>query len=245
MRHRRPSVTAVVPTLDPDPGRLSWTLERLASQEHPIKEAILVDSTRPTIHADVDGLPVRTIRFRGGPEEARAKGVEEARTPYIVELNEDSVFLNDDYVSEAVARVETRPGVSAAGGVTIPMRGNTEGQLIAAAERMNPSTLSTHNLVYPRAYVQSGRGEEDYPTGGNFSGRAVRQTLGQNGRVERMYNQPVMTDLPTGQQETSRNTIVAALLGGIISGVGSNIARRLVSHVGEEIEKTWEETASS
>lgn len=228
-------------TKDPDLSHLNWSIERLRQQDHPVKELIVVDSSSPKLSVEADDLPVRVIHQPdAGIGEARHVGIQQAQSKYIVEMDEDAIFLNDDYLSDAVGRVESSRHVTAAGGVALPLRGNIEGRLWSVADRLNPSTLSTHYMVFPRAVCTSGREQRCYTVSARGEDIKVRDRLNDAGRIVRMYDQPVLKDMPTDRQASTRNAITAALIGGIISGIGANIADRFVRRTLTEVEDELE-----
>jgi glycosyltransferase involved in cell wall biosynthesis len=121
------TVSVVIPTHNPDPGRLRRTLLGLRAQSHPAAdwELLLVDnaSTRfPAADFFTDCAPVN---FSLVPEPelgltaARRRGLTAARGDLAVLVDDDNV-LAPDYLARVVALFAAHPSVGAAGGKSLP-----------------------------------------------------------------------------------------------------------------------------
>jgi len=152
---------------------------------------------------------------------------------YIIDMDEDAVFLRDDYVSTALEKLQDAEN-AAAGGAVYPIRGNKEGKAIAFADRFNPFDLGTHNLVSPRRLCSGENAEVCFPMDGRGEDLTIRRQVRRRGNIVRMSDQPILKDLPTTRQEDTRNTLLGTIAGGVIAGIGSSIAARIVGIATDE-----------
>ncbi len=123
------SLSVLLPTRDPHPGRLSRTLEGLAAQtlERSVWELIIIDNgSTPSIA--VHGFPpsglglprVRVVREPlAGLTLARLRGIAEARGEVIVFVDDDNV-LTPGYLAAALAAFHCAPCLAVAGGPVHP-----------------------------------------------------------------------------------------------------------------------------
>lgn len=228
------NASVVIPVVDPDVRALALTLDSVAEQDFPIEEVVIVDGSDEPVEAKVDGIDTKVVQDEGlGQGNARRLGMQSTTGDYIVHLDEDAILLNENYVSEAVSRIESQPDAAAAGGTVIPLRGNLTGDFIAAADRLNPSTLGTHHLVHPRYICVEDDGMLCFPIDGRGEDITLRNALKKSGGIVRMYNQPAMKDLPTARQEKGINTLVLSLAGGVVSGLITSAVERAVRRYGE------------
>lgn len=242
-RRGQPTVSAIMPVHDPNLEHMAWTLDALENQDYPIRELIVIDSSPGAVNVEMDSIPTKVLRAPdAGIADARELGIQNATGDYIVELDEDAVMLREDYITQAVESIQT-DGTSAAGGVVIPIRGNVEGRAIAFADRFNPSSLGTHNLVYPRTMCLRQGESMCHPMANRGEDITLRRELQQYGRIHRMNDQGILKDLPTTRQELSRNAIVGTIIGGVIAGIGSAIAERIVAEIQEEGREVFSQVA--
>jgi glycosyltransferase involved in cell wall biosynthesis len=123
------SLSVLVPTRNPDPGRLARTLEGLATQtlNQSVWELIIIDNgsapSLATYHFTSPGLRLPRVRIvheaRPGLTLARLRGIAEARGEVIVFVDDDNV-LTPSYLSAALAAFEACPRLAAAGGPVRP-----------------------------------------------------------------------------------------------------------------------------
>jgi glycosyltransferase involved in cell wall biosynthesis len=122
-----PEISAIVPTHNPDEGRLRRTLVALRDQNIPVArfEVIIVDnaSTRfpePAFFAELS-LPnlVRIEEPHLGLTAARSRGFSRARGELAVLVDDDNV-LAPDYLAVVASLFTTHPRVGVLGGRSIP-----------------------------------------------------------------------------------------------------------------------------
>lgn len=228
-----PTVSAVLVAKDPDIDVLARTLSSLADQDYPIKEVIIVDGSEQPLEADVEGIQTRVIPAEPkGQGHARRVGLSEATGDYIVEMDEDTIFRNRDYISSAIQRLEAT-NASAVGGRWEPIDGNAAGELVAALDWVNPHRVRTHNLVYPRQLCTDRSGEVCYPMDGRGEDLTVRDRLQQFGPIVRMNDQVVGRDLPTTRQSVGGRTLGASIAAGIVTGLATSAAERGLRRYGD------------
>jgi glycosyltransferase involved in cell wall biosynthesis len=120
-------VSVVIPTHNPDPGRLRRTLTSLHAQTLPADrwETVLVDNaSSPPIDAALCaqlGLAgCRVVREPVlGLTAARQRGLSEARAPLVILVDDDNL-LTQDYLAQALRLSIEHPNVGAFGGRSIP-----------------------------------------------------------------------------------------------------------------------------
>jgi len=204
-------------TKDPDPETMAWSLSRLAEQDYPVSEAIVVDSSPTPPKVSIEGINERVIHApEAGNGEAREIGLSEARGDYILEMDEDAVLVRDDYLSQAVDEL-TDDRVAATGGVALPLRDNLSGHAVAMLDRVNPTALGTHYMVYPRTSALPGVEEEFYGRGNRGEDISARGRLKEMGEVRRMPNQAVLKDLPTTRQSGAGSGIIGGIIAGFVT----------------------------
>lgn len=224
------TVSAVIVVKDPNVEHLVWTLDALSEQSYPIEEVIIVDSSETPLDATVDGIDTRVIHApETGIAAARKLGAREARSDYVVDMDEDAVFMSTDYVSQAIEALEHEPRTVAAGGVVLPIRDNRGGHAIALADRYNPSALGTHNMVYPRAVCSEEAEEVCFPMENRGEDVSLRKRLLDFGDIQRMNDQVVLKDLPTTRQAEARNTILWTVLGGALTSIATEVVRAVIN----------------
>lgn len=229
------TATVVIPVLEPDPNALALTLDSVARQDFPVEEVIIVDDSDETVDAEVEDTPVRVIPGEGvGQGRARQIGIEEASGEYIVHLDEDAVMLNESYISSGIATIESNDGAVASGGTVLPLHGNVQGDMIAVMDRLNPSTLGTHHLIHEKRLCANGGSEACFPVERRGEDITHRNALKERGGIIRMYDQPVMKDLPTQRQEKGINTILLSVAGGVLSGLVTSAVERGITRYGED-----------
>jgi len=222
-----PTVAAVIVTRDPNLTHLAWTLSRLADQDYPIEEAIIVDSSEDAIEVEVEGVPTRIVQMAPeGISAARRRGVRESTADIVIQMDEDAVFLRDDYVRRAVEHLAD-PTVSAVGGVVVPIRGNVNGDIIAGLDRINPSALGTHTLVHERAYCLDEGGDVCFPMADRGEDVSLRERLQQFGTIRRMADQAVLKDLPTNRQSLAQQVVVGTIVGSLTGALTGIVRDRL------------------
>lgn len=117
-------LSVIIPSFNPDPGRLSETLNglRLQSLEHSQWELILIDnnSTLP-IEADLTWHPhARMVsENRQGLTYARLKGFKVAKGDIIVMVDDDNI-LDKDYLHYLTVLFAANPRIGTAGGKLVP-----------------------------------------------------------------------------------------------------------------------------
>lgn len=228
---RLPTVSAVMVVRDPDPKHMAWSLSRLPEQNYPVEEVIVVDSSEEPVEAEVEEIPTRVIHAPDmGIGDARQKGIQVASGDFILEMDEDAVLVRDDYIASAILR-GSQSGSAAAGGVVLPIRGNLEGHGIALLDRLNPTTLGTHNMVFPRRLCVEDGTDQCYLLPNRGEDRTLRKHLAHHGRIERMHDQAVLKDLPTTRQETARN-LLSTIVVGAVAGTVSSI---VTAYVGKQL----------
>lgn len=119
-------ISVILPTHNPDAGRLGRTLRALAAQDLPAGrwECLLVDnaSTPPIEREKLAEAPahLRVAREpRPGLSSARRCGFSAAGTPICVLVDDDNL-LAPDYLSHVVRIFSEHPEVGAAGGRSLP-----------------------------------------------------------------------------------------------------------------------------
>jgi glycosyltransferase involved in cell wall biosynthesis len=119
-------ITVVVPTRDPDYGRLLRTLEALARQtlESGKWELVIVDngSSPPLPESLLLGIPAKARQVREttpGLTHARLAGIHAAGGEVIVFVDDDNV-LCPDYLAAVAAHFANHPKLGAAGGPVVP-----------------------------------------------------------------------------------------------------------------------------
>jgi glycosyltransferase involved in cell wall biosynthesis len=231
------SVSAVMVTRNPDPNTMAWTLSRLADQDHPPKEIIIIDSSDTPLRADVEGIPTNVVYSpEDGISAARRRGVQMASGDYVLHVDEDSVYQRDDYISTALERVK-QPNVSAAGGVVIPLRKNIDGEAFALAERAIPTPFTTHNLLHRREYLSGEALDLAFPDRDRSEDIPHRRLLKKIGRVERMEDQAVVKDLPTTRQRILEEISLGAIIGGVVTGLVTTSVQRVLNWAADEAEE--------
>jgi len=229
-----PSVTAVLTVKDPNPSYLAWTMDRLAEQNKPPDEVIVVDASEPPVEVDHSELNTRVVREPGlGIGDARQLGVENANTDYVMEMDADAILIRDDYTERAIEEL-SRPEVSGAGGVLLPMTEKPTAKMVASLDRLNPSDLGTHYLMYPRANCITDGGDQCYPVPNRGEDRTVRQTLRQFGEISRMRDQPVMKDVPTTRQQKGLKTIGASVAAGVFTSIATSAIKSAFGRVKDQ-----------
>jgi glycosyltransferase involved in cell wall biosynthesis len=120
-------ISVIVPTHDPDAGRLLRTLAGLRAQTLPAArwETVLVDNaSRPPV-ADGAWTGVAPANFRIvaepvlGLTAARQRGIRESMAPLVVLVDDDNV-LAPDYLEHLVRLFAAHPQVGALGGKSLP-----------------------------------------------------------------------------------------------------------------------------
>jgi glycosyltransferase involved in cell wall biosynthesis len=119
-----PTVSVVIPTHNPDPGRLARTLDGLRAQTLPADqwELILVDNGSPVpVTGAADWHPAaRVVREpRLGLTFARLAGVAAAAGPLLVFVDDDNVLARN-YLERVVEVFARRPRLGALGGRSVP-----------------------------------------------------------------------------------------------------------------------------
>lgn len=117
-----PLLTVIIPTHNPDSGRLARTLRGLEAQTLPAAqwETVLVDNASTTPVEPVSLINLRIIREpQLGLSAARRRGLAEARGEFAVLVDDDNV-LAPDYLATVLALFESHPRVGALGGKSIP-----------------------------------------------------------------------------------------------------------------------------
>lgn len=120
-------LTVIIPTHNPDSGRLRRTLSALCQQTLPDAqwETILVDNASANgidAAAFADALPrnLRVVREpRLGLTAARRRGLQEALAPVCVLVDDDNV-LAPDYLAHVVRLFAEHPQIGAVGGKSVP-----------------------------------------------------------------------------------------------------------------------------
>lgn len=119
-------LSVIIPTHNPDPGRLGRVLAGLRDQtlDGAEWEAILVDnaSSAPLVLANSvrSNLQIRVVREdKLGLSAARLKGFSVAAGDVFVLADDDNV-LNPDYLAHAVAAMDADPALGATGGRSLP-----------------------------------------------------------------------------------------------------------------------------
>jgi glycosyltransferase involved in cell wall biosynthesis len=233
-QQRWPRVSAVVRTKDPDVKHLTWTLDSLADQDYPNKEVVIVDASAEPLSATVEGVPTTVLHEpEMGIAEATETGMRAASGEYIMPMDEDTVFISRDYISRAMEELQN-PSVSGAGGVVFPIRGNAEGRMIAALDRVNPSSLGTHTILFPRIVCLDENGDLCNPMANRGEDRSLRKQLREYGEIRRMDDQAVLKDLPTTRQKSARNTIVGSILGGVVTSLLTSYITSALTDIGED-----------
>lgn len=237
----RPEVSAVLTVRNPNPSHLAWTLDSLAEQTVPPDEVVAVDASPEPVYIGHDSLNTKTFsRPDMGIGDAREFGLEKASGDYIVEMDEDAVLVEENYIQRGLEEL-SRDGVSGAGGVLLPLTEKPTAKMVAALDRVNPSDLGTHYLMYPRALCLSGGSEGCYPVPGRGEDRTVRERLRQFGDISRMYDQPVMKDVPTTRQENGLKTIAASIAAGVATSFATSLIRRGLTDAKDEAVEALEQ----
>lgn len=126
-KHRRITldVSVIIPTHNPDPGRLNRTIDGLRKQQisHPLRwEVILVDNACDTaveVPEDESRLEIRVIREPVlGLTSARSAGFRAAQGALLVMVDDDNV-LAPSYIDEAYRLAEELPNCGAFGGKSV------------------------------------------------------------------------------------------------------------------------------
>ncbi len=120
-------LTVVIPTYDPDPGRLRKTLEGLEGQSiaRELWELVVVDNASPTplsddqINAHFSGNYRLVRENTPGLSHARLCGITEANSELIIFSDDDNVFA-PDYLEGALDLMTLHPDVGVAGGKSHP-----------------------------------------------------------------------------------------------------------------------------
>jgi len=118
------SLSVIIPTFNPHPGRLAETLNSLRKQTLPIEnwELILIDnkSTKP-IEVDLSWHPsaIMLREERQGLTFARLKGFEAANGDTIVMVDDDNI-LDKDYLKNMAALFDINTNLGTAGGKLVP-----------------------------------------------------------------------------------------------------------------------------
>lgn len=228
-----PRVSAVLSLRDPNPAHLAWTLDSLAEQTRPPDEVIAVDASPEPVDVNHEELNTKVYNQPDmGIGDAREFGLEKASGEYIVEMDEDAILVADNYIQRGMEEL-SRDRVAGAGGVLLPLTEKPTAKLVAALDRVNPSDLGTHYLIYPRALCMAGGEEGCYPVPGRGEDRTVRERLRQFGDISRMHDQPVMKDVPTTRQENGLKTIGASILAGVATSFATSLIRDALADVQE------------
>lgn len=230
-----PTVSAVLSLRNPNPAHLAWTLDSLAEQTHPPDEVIAVDASPEPVDVNHERLETKVYNQPDmGIGDAREFGLEKASGEYIVEMDEDAILVNDNYIQRGLEEL-SRDGVAGAGGVLLPLTEKPTAKLVAALDRVNPSDLGTHYLMYPRALCMAGGEDGCYPVPGRGEDRTVRERLRQFGDISRMHDQPVMKDVPTTRQESGLRTIGASIAAGVATSIVTSWVREALSDASEGV----------
>jgi glycosyltransferase involved in cell wall biosynthesis len=120
-------VSVVIPTHNPDAGRLRRALAGLRPQTLPFDrwETVLVDNASAiplTAEAWADSAPanLRVVREPSlGLTAARRRGLAESRAPLVVLMDDDNI-LAPDYLENVVRRFAADPKLGAIGGKSLP-----------------------------------------------------------------------------------------------------------------------------
>ncbi len=120
-----PILSVIIPTHNPDPGRLTRALDALRAQSLPSEswELLIVDNvSTPALSVD---LPFSALHFsivRATPMGltiARRTGILASRGDYLVFVDDDNV-LAPDYLARVLAHFEANPQLGAIGGKSLP-----------------------------------------------------------------------------------------------------------------------------
>lgn len=123
-----PLLSVIIPTHNPDAGRLHRTLLGLRNQSVPASdwEILLVDNaSTPAVEAAARGTAAAPINLRIvresrlGLTAARRRGFNEARAPVALFVDDDNV-LAPDYLETVLALFATHPRVGVLGGKSVP-----------------------------------------------------------------------------------------------------------------------------
>lgn len=164
-----PEVTVVIPTHNPEAGRLRRTLEGLAAQALGVErfEVVIVDNASSPAVAlpTAAGLSLRIVPEPAlGLTQARRRGFTEARAPVVVLVDDDNV-LAPDYLERVLRLFAAHPKVGALGGKCLP-------EFERAPEPWQSEFLALLALrdLGPQACISaglqpSGSGAREYPVG--------------------------------------------------------------------------------
>ncbi len=120
-----PALTVVIPTHNPNPGRLRRTLAGLRAQTLPAEqwETLLVDNASVTAAVVSELAGPASLRLVPEPQlgltHARRRGFTEARGDLIVMVDDDNV-LAPDYLAQVLALFAANPRMGALGGRSLP-----------------------------------------------------------------------------------------------------------------------------
>ena len=125
-------ITVIIPTHNPDAGRLQQTLEGMTKQSLPFDnwELILIDngSATPVTAEDIQPHFAGTFRIVRedtlGLSHARKRGILESKTEILVFSDDDNVF-EQSYLETVLRQFEQNADVGIAGGKSLPQYEST------------------------------------------------------------------------------------------------------------------------
>jgi glycosyltransferase involved in cell wall biosynthesis len=219
-------VTAVLVTKNPNIEWLRDTVASLQDQSRPPNRIIVIDASENPPRS-VRG--VKVVHEPGlGIAEARRRGVRLADRGYVIHLDEDCVLRNPDHIKIGIETLQ-QEGVSAVGGVVVPIRGNAEGKLVASLSNRTPFDLCTFHLMHHTDICPDGEACFPIELQGRGEDLPLRNRLRESGRIERRNDLVIEKDIPTTRQSGVRNVVVGAVASGIASAVVTAASRTLRS----------------
>lgn len=145
-------VSVILPTYNPDRGRLGQALDGLRQQtlSYELWELIIIDNnSSPAVSLDINWPVNYKIISQPVPglTHARLKGFEEAMGSIIIMVDDDNV-LDNSYLKNALSILQTNTRLGAIGGISVPLFEGTAPEWLAEFyEALALRDLGDQNLI--------------------------------------------------------------------------------------------------
>lgn len=108
------NVTAVIKTFE-RPYKLRRLLKSI-KRTFPDLKIIIVDDSKDTVKSDDENIKVITLPFDSGVSAGRAAGLEEVKTPFVINLDDDFIFSRKTKIVKATKYLEKNLNVDLVAG---------------------------------------------------------------------------------------------------------------------------------
>lgn len=199
------SITAVIPVKEPNMEFLQLTIDGLGRQTVNPERIIIVDCTVFDETELETEIPIHVVTSDDcGIGIQRREGLRWVDTEFVIHLDEDAVLITNDYIERGLLHA-SKEGVSAAGGVVEPIRGNLEGRIISTLEKMSPQVRCTHYLIHKMDLCSDV--DRCFPLHSRGNDIRLRKYLLKHGDIVRDKDMLALKDLPTNRQKKASNFV--------------------------------------